>query len=56
MVIKIETRKRLCLFPGAMRVLSWNVRSCNSPDKVRLIKRCFDQVRTEIVTLKIRRG
>lgn len=35
-----------------MRVLSWNVKGCNAPDKVCLIKRCLDQTRTEIVILQ----
>ncbi|XP_057872097.2 uncharacterized protein LOC131078421 [Cryptomeria japonica] len=48
---KIKIDKRICLFQGVMRVLSWNVRGCIAHDKIHLIKHCFDQTRTEIVIL-----
>lgn len=35
-----------------MRFLSWNVRGCNAPNKVRLIKRCLDQFRLDLVCLQ----
>ncbi|XP_057854761.2 uncharacterized protein LOC131064586 [Cryptomeria japonica] len=35
-----------------MRILSWNVRGYNAPDKTRLIKRCLDQVRPDILLLQ----
>ncbi|XP_059078035.1 uncharacterized protein LOC131876613 [Cryptomeria japonica] len=35
-----------------MKTLSWNVRGCNAPDKIRLIKRCLDQVRPDILLLQ----
>ncbi|XP_059070594.1 uncharacterized protein LOC131860227 [Cryptomeria japonica] len=35
-----------------MRTLSCNVRGCNAPDKIRLIKQCIDQVRPDIFLLQ----
>ncbi|XP_059068451.1 uncharacterized protein LOC131858970 [Cryptomeria japonica] len=35
-----------------MKTLLWNVRGCNAPDKIRLIKRCLDQVRPDILLLQ----
>ena len=35
-----------------MKTLSWNVRSCNAPDKIRLIKRCLDQSKPDLVLLQ----
>ena len=35
-----------------MKTLSWNVRGCNAPDKIRLIKRCFDQTKPDLVMLQ----
>lgn len=35
-----------------MRSLSWNVRGCNAPDKIFLIKRCLDQARLDIALLQ----
>ncbi|XP_057828094.1 uncharacterized protein LOC131039378 [Cryptomeria japonica] len=35
-----------------MRTLSWNVRGCNAPNKICLIKRCLDQVIPDIVFLQ----
>ncbi|XP_057818353.1 uncharacterized protein LOC131031290 [Cryptomeria japonica] len=35
-----------------MRTLSWNVRGCNAPNKIRLIKRCIDQVRPDFFLLQ----
>ena len=35
-----------------MKTLSWNVRGCNAPDKIRLIKRCLDQSKSDLVLLQ----
>ena len=35
-----------------MKTLSWNVRGCNAPDKIRLIKRCLDQSKPDLVFLQ----
>ncbi|XP_057835614.2 uncharacterized protein LOC131045996 [Cryptomeria japonica] len=35
-----------------MKILSWNARGCNAPDKHRLIKRGLDQVKPDIVCLQ----
>ncbi|XP_059073785.1 uncharacterized protein LOC131874424 [Cryptomeria japonica] len=35
-----------------MRLLSWNVRGCNAPENIILIKRCLDQFRLDTVCLQ----
>ena len=35
-----------------MKTLSWNVRGCNVPDKIQLIKRCLDQTKSDLVLLQ----
>ena len=32
-----------------MKTLSWNVKGCNASDKIRLIKRCLDQSKPDLV-------
>lgn len=35
-----------------MKFLTWNVRGCNAPDKRRLVKRGFDQVKLEVICIQ----
>lgn len=35
-----------------MKVLLWNVRGCNTPDKVHLMKRCLDQAKPDLLFLQ----
>lgn len=35
-----------------MKILSWNVRGCNAPDKACLVKKVVDQAKLEIVMLQ----